>query len=357
MAAFMEFKGSVRFRVIRRIGDGGMGVVYEAFDRERGQKIAIKTLRQPDAETLYRLKREFRSLAELSHPNLVALHELFTEGEDCFFTMDLLQGVDFLTWARGPAPERRHTPTAKTTELMPQSDLHSGAAPHQTPGGRCDEGRLRAALPQLAAGLSALHGARKVHRDVKPSNILVSASGHVTLLDFGLVAEQEFDPDLLEGHVTGTLAYMAPEQCRGDVQLTPATDWYAVGGLLYEALTGRLPFEGASVQLLEEKQRYNPVPPRALFPGVPADLDELCVALLEREPRHRPTGEEVLRRLGYRRSIGGTRPRFPSASTGADTSRAGSKSSSGSMRRCRRSARGPHGSSRCAVPPESARAR
>ncbi len=95
-----EFAGTDQFRILRRIGAGGMGVVYEAYDRQRGQRVALKTLRHVDADTIYRLKREFRSLADLRHPNLIALHDLVVAGE-CFFTMELIAGVDLLSYLRG----------------------------------------------------------------------------------------------------------------------------------------------------------------------------------------------------------------------------------------------------------------
>ena len=97
----LEFKGTERFRIIRRLGAGGMGVVYAAEDRERGHLVALKTIKHADYETLYRLKREFRALADLSHINLVALYDLVVEEGSCFFTMELVEGVDFLAFVRG----------------------------------------------------------------------------------------------------------------------------------------------------------------------------------------------------------------------------------------------------------------
>src|SRR5258706_1199085 len=112
MAMTGDFSGTARFRVIRRIGAGGMGVVYEAEDREHGRRVALKTLKRTDSDTLYRLKNEFRTLADLSHPNLVALHELVV-GDECFFTMELLQGTDVLRYVRGDATRERESVTAQ----------------------------------------------------------------------------------------------------------------------------------------------------------------------------------------------------------------------------------------------------
>ncbi len=270
-----------------------MGVVWEVWDAAREERVALKALRHADADTLYRLKREFRSLAELSHPNLVALHELFTDGGECFFTMELVDGTDFLSWVRNAPQSGLALSDTIDASAVPPTGITEAAAAQP-----CDELRLRAALPQLALGLDALHAARKVHRDVKPSNILVSPDARLVLVDFGLAVAQGADPDAPAGQVAGTAAYMAPEQCRGDASLGPAADWYAVGSLLYEALTGRFPYSGPTLQVLVDKQRFSPPPPRALAPGVPRDLDELATALLAREPGERPDGPAVLRRLG-----------------------------------------------------------
>ena len=291
-----------------------MGVVYAAVDRERDELVALKTIREGDVETVYRLKREFRALADLGHPNLVALHDLFVDAGSCFFTMELVEGVDLLAFVREQA-SLAHAPTLHSTGVLP--DLPScslGSQPAAVepwdpalrgrdtvpaPGPlACDEARLRVVLPQLAQGLAALHAAGKIHRDIKPPNILVTGDARVVLLDFGLVAAVDHDPDVREGNLVGTVAYMAPEQAAGEAQLGPAADWYAVGVILYEALTGRLPFQGAPSTMIREKLRHAPPPPRALCEGVPRDLDDLCTDLLAREAGERPTGAEVLRRLG-----------------------------------------------------------
>ncbi|HEU4729892.1 MAG TPA: protein kinase, partial [Kofleriaceae bacterium] len=304
-----------RYQVVRRIGAGGMGVVYEADDLERGQKVALKTISNPDVEKIYQLKREFRALADLSHPNLVALYDLVVAADSCFFTMELLDGVDLLTYlwgrkvedpsemattTRTPAPIPIPIPIPTTVPLGPP--VHgtpiyeeiTQSSPRPTP---CDIDRVRLVLPQLARGLHALHSAGKIHRDVKPSNIQVTSDGRAVLLDFGLVAELERRQGA-DGMIVGTVAYMAPEQCAGDVQLTAAADWYGLGVVLFQALTGRLPFEGVPTRVLFEKQTEAAPRPSLLVQHVPRDLDDLCAELLEREPGDRPTGGQLLRRLG-----------------------------------------------------------
>jgi hypothetical protein len=297
-----------RYQVVRRIGAGGMGVVYEADDLERGQKVALKTISNLDVEKIYQLKREFRALADLSHPNLVALYDLVVAADSCFFTMELLDGADLLThlWGRkvGDPAEMVTTtitprPTAAGTMPLPYvdaiaDDVITQNSPRPTP---CDIDKLRHALPQLARGLHALHCAGKIHRDVKPSNIQVTSDGRVVLLDFGLVAELERRHGA-DGMIVGTVAYMAPEQCAGDAQLTAATDWYALGVVVFQALTGRLPFEGVPTRVLFEKQTEAAPRPSLIVQHVPRDLDDLCAELLEREPADRPTGAQLMHRLG-----------------------------------------------------------
>ncbi len=154
-----------------------------------------------------------------------------------------------------------------------------------------DEARLRTALVQLALALQALHARGLVHRDVKPNNVLVTPAGRVVLLDFGLVAHV----DQSESSVVGTPAYMAPEQCFVQ-EIGPPADWYGVGALLYEALTGALPFTGPALQVLKDKQEGLPRRPGELV-GAPEDLDALCMELLAVDPAARPDAATVLARL------------------------------------------------------------
>ena len=174
-------------------------------------------MNRASAATILRFKREFRTLLGVAHPNLITLYELIYDGKNWFLTMELLEGVNFLQYVRGEA---------LTTA-------------------RWD--RLREAARQLATGIAWLHAAGKLHRDIKPTNVIVTREGRVVLLDFGLVVEQGFDGlhQSTEQHILGTAAYMAPEQAVG-LPVSSAADWYSVGVMLFEALTGRVPFLGAS---------------------------------------------------------------------------------------------------------------
>lgn len=258
-----------RYELVRRVGSGSMGVVYAAVDRDSGRTIALKTLHQLDPGALFRLKNEFRSAAGLSHPNLVSLHQLVSHDDEWFITMEFVDGVSFFDHVRQGMSER------------------TGAAPPPE--------RLRPALLQLAAGVSALHAAGKLHRDLKSSNVLVTADGRVVILDFGLAAD-----DVAEGGedgLLGTPATMAPEQAAGN-PASPASDWYAIGVMLYEALTGRLPFTGPPLAILHAKQHEDPAPPQALVPDVDPELAALCMGLLQRDPAARLGGADIREALG-----------------------------------------------------------
>ena len=308
-----------------------MGVVYEAEDKERGQSVALKTISHLDIEKVYQLKREFR-VARRSQspeprralrPRRRRRHLLLHDGAP------RRRGLHATPVAQARhAPDRPalgHAMTFRTpdpralalavatpqalaqargtgagaTAIADEATQESSAIP--TP---CDLLRLRTALPQLARGLQALHAAGKIHRDVKPSNIRVTNDGRVVLLDFGLVAELERRAGTGSGGepaglIVGTVAYMAPEQCAGDVPLTPAADWYALGVVRVSRADRAVAVRGrAGARAAREADRRPRRAPSRYAKGIPPDLDDLCAELLEREPTDRPTGPAVLGRLG-----------------------------------------------------------
>ncbi len=241
-----------RFHVRSKLGAGGMGIVFEAMDTVRGGPVALKTLHRLDPARIYQLKYEFRRLADVAHPNLVTLHELFCDDDRWFFTMERIHGVPFDEWAR--------------------------------PGGAPDHDRLRGALAGLAQGVQAIHGAGWLHCDLTPSNVLVEPSGRVRVLDFGLVAKLH-DTDLAPeaSPLMGTPLYMSPERAAG-AEAAAADDWWAVGVMLFQSLTGTLPFpEHAPAPSPEDT-----VPdPKRFAPSSPTDLTRLCRGLLAPEPARR----------------------------------------------------------------------
>lgn len=292
------------YDVVRVLGSGGMGIVYQAFDRKRGRMVALKTLKQIDPAALYGLKQEFRALTEVVHPNLVSYFELVAAEDQCFVTMEFLDGTDFLTHVRGAvsAPDAETVIRDSSVEMdvaaVRESVKGMAVSVERPKPGRQspDMARLRAAFGQLATGVDAIHRMGKLHRDLKPSNVMVTKSGRVVILDFGLAAELDRSNRHQDRQIVGTLAYMAPEQAAAGT-VSPASDWYSLGVMLYEALTGRHPFPEQGLQVLLQKQTSDAVPPGVLDPGIPEDLNELCVGLLSRSPAARPAGPDVLRRL------------------------------------------------------------
>ena len=292
-----------QFTLLRRLGAGGMGVVFEAYDQERGELVALKTMRRVDPTGLERFKQEFRALSDITHPNLVNLHRLFAVDGCWFFTMELVDGCDFLTYVRGPYRRGSEQETRCFTppRERPKSDVSCSAGQpvvEEPTRPHFDEGRLRDALYQLTLGVHALHLAGKLHRDIKPTNVMVTRSGRVVLLDFGLMIDLEpsAKQSTADRQVVGTLAHMSPEQALGRT-VTSASDWYSVGVILFQALTGQLPFEGDFDELVLRKQTSAPPRPDQLVAGLPDDLVELCMELLNRDPARRAGGSRILERL------------------------------------------------------------
>jgi serine/threonine protein kinase/tetratricopeptide (TPR) repeat protein len=323
-ATLAQIEGNGRFEVRSPLGTGGMGEVFEVFDRERGMRLALKVLRSLRADALLRFKEEFRALGDVHHPNLIGLGELVEVGGLVCFTMELLEGTDFLTHVRFGAAGAKtgadsdDAPTTTGGEIVDDTIVSSAledglpssttiiakgrsrGATRGTPAPlrELDERRLRAALSQLATGLAALHRAGIVHRDVKPSNVWVEPDDRVVILDFGLAAAAESQSDA--NFVVGTATHMAPEQAAG-APPTPSMDWYAMGVVLFQALTGRLPFQGPRRLLLRAKMEEDAPRVRDLRPDAPGDLAALCDRLLDRDPARRPDEDELLMLLDAER--------------------------------------------------------
>ncbi|PTL78107.1 serine/threonine-protein kinase PknK [Vitiosangium sp. GDMCC 1.1324] len=311
-----------RYEVLRHVGAGGMGVVYQARDTERGNVVALKTLHRIEPGALLRLKNEFRHIANVSHRNLVSLHELFSVDDQWFFTMEYVEGENLwsvlqrggpvLDAARAQEASSGATVTVgshgtsgrpSTTDATVTSALQDTPPPVQAtsvsapsrelwiPQPRLPIDELRRIFQELALGIQALHSARKLHCDIKPRNVMVAQDGRVVLLDFGLSSDRA-QPSAAE--LAGTPAYISPEQVLGQ-PASESSDWYAFGVMLYEALTGRRAFVSAR-SLLDKSHLERPAFPTS--PNVPEPLRELCLELLVRDPEARPDGATVLARLG-----------------------------------------------------------
>jgi eukaryotic-like serine/threonine-protein kinase len=259
------------FRVLEKLGEGGMGQVYRAEDTRLKRLVALKVLppeRSAEPDRQARLLREARAAAVLSHPNIAVVYEVDESDGRAYIAMELVAGRSLRQRLDGPP---------KTSMAVPE---------------------VLALVRQIAAGLACAHQAGVVHRDLKPDNVMVDPSGRVKLLDFGLAKlgapstgsdEQSTVSTVTEeGRVMGTPGYMSPEQARG-AGVDARTDVFAVGVLLYELLTGVRPFSGASpIDVLAAITRDAPRPPSQIAPSVPRALEALVLRCLEKDPARRP---------------------------------------------------------------------
>ncbi len=262
------------YDLIAPIGRGGMGVVYRARQRRLDRLVAVKLLlagAYASDEARRRFEGEALSAARLRHPHIVPVYETGEHGGQPYFSMELVEGQTLADLTRsGP--------------LSPQ--------------------RAAALLRPVAEAVHFAHGQGVLHRDLKPSNILLDGTGAPRVTDFGLARLVEASERLtLSGEVLGSPAYLAPEQARGErAREGVGSDVYSLGAILYELLCGRPPFLGDSPQsILRQVAEAEPLSPRRLNPGVPRDLETICLKCLEREPpaRYRSAGElaEELRRF------------------------------------------------------------
>lgn len=273
-----------RYRMLHELGRGACGVVYRVRDEQVGRDVALKRLLKFTPRALQLFKQEFRSLADIAHPNLASLYDLHSEDGDWSFTMEFLDAVEFNEYVWSGLEALSDRCQVPDVQIAGQGTRLS--EPVLT--------RLYDALRQVAAGLNVLHKAGVLHRDIKHSNIMVTTEGRVVLVDFGLAVDSAAGG---KGTVQGTPAFMSPEQCAGRAA-SPATDWYGIGTMLYEILTGVLPFVGPIEKILTRKRKELPKEPREIEPGIPAALNDLCMRLLQIKPADRPSVLEILRAIG-----------------------------------------------------------
>ncbi len=260
------------YELLEEIGRGGMGVVHKARQLSLGRLVAIKLLPfnvTTHPESVKRFRAEASAAASLLHPNIVAIHEVGVHQGQHYFAMDLIEGQNLAQLvAGGPLPAKR-------------------AARY---------------LKSIAEAIDYAHQRGILHRDLKPSNVLLDAFDQPRVTDFGLARRLEGDSSLtLSGQVVGSPSYMPPEQAgtKGG-KVSRRSDVYALGAMLYHLVSGRAPFVGESVAAtLHQVQSDEPVSPRLLNPGVPHDIDTICLKCLEKEPAKRyPTARALAEELG-----------------------------------------------------------
>lgn len=304
------------YRVVERIGGGGMGVVFRARDLELDRDVAIKFLPpevggKPGA--MEQLRKEARAAAALNHPNICAIHEIGTHEGEPFIVMELVIGdtLDGLirTESSGGGGGAGDLPPELA---MAVNDYVSRS------------GSIRQPLPpatvialgiQVADALDAAHREGVIHRDITPSNIVVTPEGQAKIVDFGLArvsrsfSRREKTPDGNEDSdgndgndgdwgITGTITHMSPEQAQG-LDLDPRTDLFSLGTVLYEISTGRRAFRGSTEEeILDAIVRQDPTPPGEINPALPSDLERIIMKCLEKETESRyRTARELVEAL------------------------------------------------------------
>ncbi len=288
-----------RFRLIKQLGSGAFGVVWEAYDEYRNRTVALKILAHIKPDSLYRFKQEFRILSELRHRNLVSLYELLAVGEMWMFSMEIVHGADLLEHLAMSEIQQallwQQMPTIETASEL--EDIEIVADQPRLAVTPLYSAQVRETFRQLATGIAVLHAKDIIHRDIKPANVLITIEGRVVLLDFGLVVELSADSFDDPAQIIGSPGYMSPEQMMGRSPAA-ASDWYSVGVVLFQALTGTLPFGGNVLDIIRRQQTTVAPLASSIVAGIPEDLDVLCRDLLRRDPDDRPGEREILLRFG-----------------------------------------------------------
>jgi len=282
------------YHAVERIAAGGMGEVFRAEDMRDRSSVAIKTVvssRNADAAAL---RREIVTLSRLDHPGIVRLRGYGVQSGGPWLALELLEGGTLVTrmssyWParttdgeRAPSDER---PTAPVRRRRGGRSWIRSTAPYAVAGG----GHLGAVLSiarQLCLALDHVHSRGLVHRDVKPANVIVDGDGRATLIDFGLACSPS---DASAGELcVGTMEYAAPEQIYGG-RVDHRADIYSLGCLLYELITGQIPFSGdSSGEIAERQMKHQAIPPSHLVADVPSALEDLIMSMLAKAPAQRP---------------------------------------------------------------------
>ena len=255
-----------RFELIEELGAGGMGVVYRAFDKKVGEEVALKLLHPEiarDERTVERFRNEIKLARKITHKNVCRMHELHEEGQTLFITMEYVSGQDL----KGLIKQMGALPTGQALSIA----------------------------KQIAEGLAEAHDLGVINRDLKPQNIMVDGEGNAKIMDFGIARSLRAVGMTAAGSLVGTPDYMSPEQVEGK-EADQRSDIYALGVILFEMATGRVPFEGDSPLSVAFKHKNEiPVAPRALNAEIPEPFNKIILRCLEKEKENRfQTADELL---------------------------------------------------------------
>ena len=247
-----------RFQVLKEIGRGGMGVVFQAYDKQLREQVAIKVLSpllSHDSEALERLKREVSAARRVTHSNVIRIHDISEANQLYYVSMEFFSGMSLKDYVRQ--------------------------------NGALSTMRALQIISQICDGLEAAHQQGVIHRDLKSQNIIINSSNQIKIIDFGLARTAHLDGMTVSGLIMGTPEYMAPEQVAGK-KVDERADIYSLGIIMYEIFTGRLPFTGDSAISIGFKQiKDDPPPPRFINPQISEEIEEIILKALQKDPFQR----------------------------------------------------------------------
>ena len=296
------------FRIERRLGDGGMGVVYEAYQKSLNRRVALKVLGGSlltSKSAVERFGREARASAKLRHPNIVSIYEEGIEEDICYYAMELVEGKsvsELIEEFREEKNENDDLSKTKTSWILDTASL-AEKKPEKGYGTREHFNKIALMVSEAADALEYAHQNSVIHRDIKPSNLMISNGGRLKITDFGIARVEDDNAMTVTGTFLGSPLYMSPEQLKENRDIDHRTDIYSLGVTLYELLTLKPLFEGLTTHEQAITHILNKIPaaPRSVNEKIPVDLETICCKAIETQPerRYQSAGEfaEDLRRF------------------------------------------------------------